>query len=382
LVERYQEYAAGSFVQAMHQVRLARCEGGFDFVPEVGRPGSVGQQGDVGGFVDHQQIVGLMDDLYHPDPLVAFRSFSQSNTIFRLALRALNLRDLKYLVAVAEHRHFGRAADACFVSQPTLSTQLKKLEQELGVTLIERSNRQVMLTPVGARIVDQAQLVLREVNQLVHMAEEASDPLGGDFRLGVIPTVAPYLLPKILRPIAKTLPNLRVQLTEGQTAVITRLLRNGDLDAVILALPVDEDNVVARKLYTEPFLFAVSKQHPKAGNDSIQLRDLDGEQVLLLEDGHCLRDQALEVCDSHNAHENANFRATSIETLRQMVAAGVGTTLMPKLAVTRQAGTVRYIPFKGTPPHRDIGLCWRSTTSRVDLLEELSDLLVEALADA
>ena len=285
----------------------------------------------------------------------------------------MNLRDLKYLVAVAEHKHFGRAAAASFVSQPTLSTQIKKLEEELGVTLIERSNRQVMLTPVGERIVEQAQLVLREVNHLVHLAEEYRDPFGGDFRLGVIPTVAPYLLPKILRPIAKAFPNLRIQLTEGQTAVISRLLRDGDLDAVILALPLDEDNVVEAKLYSEPFLFAVSKQHPKAANKTVGLSDLDGEQVLLLEDGHCLRDQALEVCKTHNALENANFRATSIETLRQMVAAGVGTTLMPELAVATRSGPVRYIPFRGQPPHRDIGLCWRATSSRAALLDELSE---------
>ena len=291
----------------------------------------------------------------------------------------MNLRDLKYLVAVAEQRHFGRAADACFVSQPTLSTQLKKLETELGVTLIERNNRQVMLTPVGARIVDQAHAVLREVNELYHLAEEHRDPLGGDFRLGIIPTVAPYLLPKILRPISKALPNLRVQLTEGQTAVISRLLRDGELDAVILALPLDEENFVETRLYSEPFLFAVSKKHPKAAKKTVQLRDLDGEQVLLLEDGHCLRDQALEVCKSHNAMENANFRATSIETLRQMVAANVGTTLMPELAVTSKSGPVRYIPFRGTPPHRDIGLCWRATTHRAALLEQLSDVLVGVL---
>jgi LysR family hydrogen peroxide-inducible transcriptional activator len=293
----------------------------------------------------------------------------------------LNLRDLKYLVAVAEHKHFGRAAEACFVSQPTLSTQLKKLEEELQVTLIERSNRQVMLTPVGSRIVEQASSVLREVNGLYHLAEEHRDPLGGDFRLGVIPTVAPYLLPKILRPIAKALPNLHIQLTEGQTAVISRLLRDGDLDAVVLALPLDEENVVATKLYTEPFLFAVSKMHPKAAKKTVQLQDLDGEQVLLLEDGHCLRDQALDVCKTHNAHENTNFRATSIETLRQMVAADVGITLMPELAVTNRSGPVRYIPFRGKPPHRDIGLCWRSTTPRAALLEQLSEVLVDALDD-
>ncbi|MGE0622339.1 MAG: DNA-binding transcriptional regulator OxyR [Pseudomonadales bacterium] len=293
----------------------------------------------------------------------------------------MNLRDLKYLVAVAEHRHFGRAADACFVSQPTLSTQLKKLEEELGVTLIERTNRQVLLTPVGERVVAQAQRVLREANRLTTIAEEYADPFGGDFRLGVIPTVAPYLLPKILTPIRKSLPTLKIQLTEGQTAVITRLLREGDLDAVILALPIEEDNVVEHKLYTEPFLLAVSKSHPLAGRKTVTVDDLDEQQVLLLEDGHCLRDQALAVCNSHNAVENTNFRATSLETLRQMVLADVGVTLMPELAIPAKAtAAVRYIPFRGEIPHRDIGLCWRKSSPREPLLEKLADVLTTALA--
>ena len=292
----------------------------------------------------------------------------------------MNLRDLKYLVAVAEHRHFGRAAEACFVSQPTLSTQLKKLEDELGVTLIERTNRQVLLTAVGERVVAQAQRVLREANQLNHIAEEYTDPFGGEFRLGVIPTVAPYLLPKILAPIRKHLPNLKTQLTEGQTAVISRLLREGDLDAVILALPIEEENVVERKLYTEPFYMAVSRAHELASRKKVTVEDLDDEQVLLLEDGHCLRDQALEVCNSHNAVENTNFRATSLETLRQMVVADVGITLMPELAVpAKPAAGIRYIPFRGEIPHRDIGLCWRKSSPREPLLEKLAEVLTETL---
>jgi len=292
----------------------------------------------------------------------------------------VNLRDLKYLVAVAEHRHFGRAAEACFVSQPTLSTQLKKLEEELGVTLIERTNRQVLLTAVGERVVAQAQRVLREANQLSHIAEEYTDPFGGEFRLGVIPTVAPYLLPKILGPIRKNLPNLKTQLTAGQTAVISSMLREGDLDAVILALPIDEENVEERKLYTEPFYLAVSRVHELANKKKVTVEDLDDEQVLLLEDGHCLRDQALEVCNSHNAVENTNFRATSLETLRQMVVADVGVTLMPELAVpAKPAAGIRYIPFRGEIPHRDIGLCWRKSSPREPLLEKLAEVLTDAV---
>ena len=294
----------------------------------------------------------------------------------------MNLRDLRYLVAVAEHKHFGRAAEACFVSQPTLSTQLKKLEQTLGVTLIERTNRQVMLSVAGEDIVEQAQKILREVNTLTAMADQYRDPLGGDFRLGIIPTVAPYLLPKILGPLNKAFPKLRLHLTEAQTSQITRMLKQGDLDAVLLALPLHEENVTELELFKEPFLFAASKQHPKAKQKSVALSDLEDEEVLLLEDGHCLRDQALEVCNSHRAVENTNFRATSIETLRQMVAANAGITLMPQLAVGSRSGNVRYLPFSGKAPYRSIGLCWRTTSTRAQLLEELGGMLKQAVSHA
>jgi LysR family hydrogen peroxide-inducible transcriptional activator len=278
-------------------------------------------------------------------------------------------------VAVAEHNHFGRAADACFVSQPTLSTQLKKLEETLDVVLVERTNRAVMLTPVGVQIVAQAQRVLDEVKQLEHLAEQHKDPLGGDFRLGIIPTVAPYLLPIILGPMREAFPNLRISLTEAQTTVVSAGLKSGDLDAVVLALPADEDSFAVAELYVEQFFFTVGRHHPKAKKKQVELTDLDGEEVLLLEDGHCLRDQALEVCNTQNVVENTNFRATSIETLRHMVAANVGITLIPELAVDKQTADLRYIPFSGTPPHRRIGLCWRGSSSRGELLKQLTEVL-------
>ncbi len=287
----------------------------------------------------------------------------------------MNLRDLRYLVAVAEQLHFGRAAEACFVSQPTLSTQIKKLEAFLGVTLMERSNRQVILTPVGEAIVARARVILREVDQLVQVAEESRDPLGGNFRLGIIPTVAPHLLPRILPSIRQHFPNLKIQLTEGQTAVISAQLKAGDLDAVIAALPLDEDNLEQQELFFEPFYLAVSRQHPKAEAAQVTLKELDQEQVLLLEDGHCLRDQALSICRSNNAVENTNFRATSIETLRQMVAANIGVTLMPAMAIGAADAAVSYIPFAGKAPGRHIGIAWRSTSSRQELLQRLTRIL-------
>ena len=284
----------------------------------------------------------------------------------------MNLRDLKYLVALAEHRHFGRAALACFVSQPTLSTQIRKLEETLKVTLIERTQRQVILTPVGEAVVAQAQRVLRDVDDLVRIADDNRDPLGGDVRVGIIPTVAPYLLPRILPIVRREFPKVSIKLTEAQTRVVMRMLSDGDLDAAIVALPVAEEHVVQAKLYTEAFYLAVGKQHPKAGRKTVSLDDLANEQVLLLEDGHCLRDQALEICNSHDAVENTNFRATSLETLRQMVAANIGVTLMPELALGGRGGAVRYIPFRGRAPSRDIGLVWRATASRAELLGRMA----------
>ncbi|MEZ5598257.1 MAG: LysR substrate-binding domain-containing protein [Pseudomonadales bacterium] len=296
----------------------------------------------------------------------------------------MNIRDLRYLVAVADLKHFGHAAQACHVSQPTLSTQLKKLEETLDVVLIERTNKQVALSGVGEKIVAQARRVLREVDELSRIAEQHRDPFGGDLRLGVIPTVAPYLLPRILGPIRKRFPKLRIQLNEGQTADITVRLRAGELDAIVLALPYDDDQAEVRPLYREPFYFTTSTQHPLAQRKHIAVDDLATEQMLLLEDGHCLRDQALSVCETAGAVENTNFRATSLETLRQMVRANVGTTLMPALAVNK-AGGLRYIPFlqprSDKAPHRDIGLCWRRASSRTELLEALAELLRDVIGE-
>lgn len=293
----------------------------------------------------------------------------------------MNLRDLKYLLAVAEHRHFGRAAEACFVSQPTLSTQIKKLEESLGVTLIERTNRQVLLTPVGERIIRQAATVLREVDQLRRIAEQARDPYGGELRLGIIPTVAPYLLPRILPALRDAYPKLQLLLTEAQTAVITERLRSGDLDAVVLALPLELEPVVVVPLYREEFLLAVNESDPLAAREHVRTDVLDDRELLLLEDGHCLRDQALEVCKSSGAVENTNFSATSIETLRQMVASNIGATLMPAMAIRGVDPGIRYVRFDAPTPHRDIGIVWRGTSTRHELLSALADLLVAHLGD-
>ena len=293
----------------------------------------------------------------------------------------MNLRDLRYLVAVAEYRHFGRAAEACFVSQPTLSTQLKKLEETLGVVLFERSNRRVMLTPEGEQVVQQTQRILVELNALTALSEQLRDPMGGDLRIGIIPTIAPYLLPKVLAPLRKAFPNLKIQLTEGQTASITRMLKHGDLDATLLALPLGEENVEEVALLDEDFVFAVPADHPKAQLAEVDPSDLEGEEVLLLEDGHCFRDQALEVCQAHRGIESKSYSATSLETLRQLVAAGVGVTLIPQLAVpdeVKPSDGLRYIPFAANGqdrPMRTLGLCWRASSTRGELLQDVATLL-------
>ena len=299
----------------------------------------------------------------------------------------MNLRDLRYLVAVAEYRHFGRAAESCFVSPPTLSTQLKKLEETLGVVLLERSNRRVMLTPEGEQIVQQTQRILIEVNSLMGLSEQLRDPMGGDLRVGIIPTMAPYVLPKVLAPIREAFPNLNIQLTEAQTSNITRMLKQGDLDATLLALPLGEENIQEVALVDEPFMLAVPADHPKADWAEVSTDDLEGEEVLLLEDGHCFRDQALEVCQAHRGIESKNYSATSLETLRQLVAAGIGVTLIPQLAVPADAankGPVRYIPFTAEgsgSPLPTVGLCWRSTSTRGELLEQVASALRECMAD-
>ena len=288
----------------------------------------------------------------------------------------MNLRDLRYLVALADLRHFGRAAAASFVSQPTLSTQIRKLEDTLGVQLLERNSRLVLLTPVGERVVEQARKVLREVDALTRIAQQSRDPFAGELRLGIIPTVAPYLLPRVLPKLRKAFPNLTVQLVESQTATLQRMLRAGELDAVVVALPFDVERTLQQPLFVEPFLLAVGRSHAKARHKSVTLDDLHGEQLLLLEDGHCLRDQALSVCSLAGAIENATFRATSIETLRQMVAANAGVTLMPELAA--QDDAVRYIPFKGEQPHRVIGLVWRDSSPRTRLLQSMAEVMATA----
>jgi LysR family hydrogen peroxide-inducible transcriptional activator len=291
----------------------------------------------------------------------------------------MNLRDLQYLVAVADHRHFRKAAEACFVSQPTLSTQLKRLETELGVELIERSPGNVMLTAVGADVVAKARLILREADDIGQIARRARQPESGSLRIGLFPTLAPYLLPHVVPAIRERYPELELLLVEEKSEDVLRDLREGRLDAGVLALPIHEDQMHEELLFDEDFVLAVPADHHLAAtHGSVPSSIIAGESVLLLEDGHCLRDQALSVCQLAGASERSDFRATSLETLRQMVAAGVGVTLLPRLAVSPPVAsydTITLIDFSEPVPRRRIAMVWRQTSAYGDLLTQLATIM-------
>jgi LysR family hydrogen peroxide-inducible transcriptional activator len=301
--------------------------------------------------------------------------------VYCAAVAELKLKDLQYLVALADTRHFGRAAERCFVSQPTLSAQLRKLEDYLGVKLVERQPRRVALTPAGERVVERARRILQESDEIVSLAKREHDPLAGRLDVALIPTIGPYLLPRVAPAIRKALPKLQLMLHEHQTAPLLDRLRSGELDLGILALPVDEEGLRVRKLFDEPFSVALPSQHPLAQRKSLSIDDLEGETLLLLEDGHCLRDQALEVCSRIDVREPQDFRATSLETLRQMVAAGLGITLLPQMAVHSPYGDPRTLtlrPLIRPVPLRRIGAVWRKSSTRTQAIDAVCRVITQA----
>jgi LysR family transcriptional regulator, hydrogen peroxide-inducible genes activator len=292
----------------------------------------------------------------------------------------MNLRDLRYFVALADHAHFGRAAAACFVSQPTLSTQIKKLEEELGVSLVERAPRKVMLTPAGREIADRARHIVADVEQMKEVARRSQDPEAGTVRLGLFPTLGPYLLPHVVPKIRARFPRLELLLVEEKSPEILVRLRNGKLDVGLLALPVHDDQLHTEFLFEEPFLLAVPETHPLAGRDSLMMKELAKERLLLLEDGHCLRDQALDVCQLAGATEMSGFQATSLETLRQMVAANVGVTLLPTLAIkppVARSLDIHLLGFRDSQPSRQIAMVWRKSSAMHGFLLQLAQVFRE-----
>jgi len=290
----------------------------------------------------------------------------------------MNFRALQYFVKLAELKHFSRAAEACFVSQPTLSTQIRKLEEELGVLLVERAPRKVMLTPIGADVAHRARHILRDIEHIKTAASHSKDPATGIIKLGIFPTLAPYLLPHVIPGIRKRYPKLGLQLTEEKTEIILSMLDQGQLDAGLLALPVEEHGMDVEILFEEPFVTAMPSSHPLSDKKVISLQDLEGEELLLLEEGHCLRQHALAVCELAGAHERVDFNATSMETLRQMVAANAGVTLMPVLAVKPPipfTDNIALRPFEAPAPSRTIALVWRSSSPLGDFLRKLAQSL-------
>lgn len=290
----------------------------------------------------------------------------------------MNVRALQYFVKLADLKHFSKAAEACFVSQPTLSTQIRKLEEELGVQLVERAPRKVMLTPVGEEIAERARGVLNEIEQIRSVARRNVNPAEGTLRLGIFPTLAPYFLPHVIPTLRKRFPKLTLQLAEEKTDDLLIMLRRGTLDAALLALPIDEDGLRMAVLFEEPFVLAVPEDHPLAEKASVTTDDLRGSELLLLEEGHCMRNHALEVCSLAGASERVDFHATSMETLRQMVAAEVGITLMPLLAVRPPIARTQNVvikPFDPPGPTRTIALVWRSTSALGPFFESLAETL-------
>jgi LysR family transcriptional regulator, hydrogen peroxide-inducible genes activator len=287
----------------------------------------------------------------------------------------MNLRDLQYVVTVADTLSFSEAALRCHVSQPTLSGQIRKLEEELGLPLFERSNKRVMITEAGAPLIEAARRTLREAETMRELGRLAQDPLAGVFRLGAFPTLSTYVFPSLVPQIRQTLPRLRLILSEEKTALLLEKLHSGALDAALIALPVQDDTLESQLLFEDQFLLATPPSHPLATRTQIDQRALATHKLLLLEEGHCLRDQALEVCQLHQMEEEQDFRATGLETLRQMVRSGNGITLMPRIAISGKEEGIRYVPFTAPAPSRHIGLVWRKTSVRKAVMERLTALL-------
>ncbi len=293
----------------------------------------------------------------------------------------MNLRDLKYLIAVAETEHFGHAASRCFVSQPTLSGQIKKLEQELGVTLFERTNRSVSITPIGSEIVRHAKLILEQADVIKQLAQAQRDPLAGALRVGAIPTVSPYLIPLILLPLKQQYPQMRLVLSEEITDMLTRRLLEHQIDVAILATEVKEPELEVMPLFEEPFWLAHPRDHEIYSKDEITRRDLSKLNLLLLADGHCLTDQVMDVCHIKEGamdDEMADLRAASLETLLQLVGAGFGCTLVPALAVrgtwTTDSGIIaRKLHLKDA--YRRVQFVYRKTFPRKHALEVLAQVI-------
>ena len=299
------------------------------------------------------------------------------------ALHDVSIRQLQYIVAVADTLVFHRAAEHCGVSQPSLSAQVRQLEEVLGLQLFERDKRRVLVTPAGADVVARARRVLVELADLIASADRARDPLAATFRLGVIPTVAPYLLPEVTQAWGREYPLLRVVWREETTEHVLHHLASGELDGALLAVVPETADLKSAQVSVDPFVVAMPHGHPLAARKAVALADLDGLPVLLLDDGHCFRTQALALCARAHAEE-AGFRATSLSTLAQMVSSGAGITLLPAMStnVENRRGQLEIRPFSAPVPSRTIALVWRPSSPYASTFERLALTLRRALSDA
>jgi LysR family hydrogen peroxide-inducible transcriptional activator len=297
----------------------------------------------------------------------------------------MTLTELKYIVAVAREKHFGHAAEACFVAQPTLSVAIKKLEDELGVTIFERGGTEVSVTPLGAQIVAQAERVLEQTAAIKEIAKQNKDPLAGPLRLGVIYTIAPYLLPPLVKSMIERVPQMPLVLQENFTARLIELLRQGELDAAIMALPFADQGLMVQPLYDEPFVVALPRNHPWANRSSIDAQELKTETMLLLGSGHCFRDQVLEVCPEMSRFSTSGdgiartFEGSSLETIRHMVASGIGITVLPRASVpdmNAKDGMLRYLPFSEPQPTRRVVIAWRKSFTRGAAIEAVREAIL------
>ena len=296
--------------------------------------------------------------------------------------RLPTMKQLEYLAALAETRHFGRAAGRCNVTQSTLSAGIRDLETVLGATVAERSNRHVLLTRIGAEIAERAKALLRDAEEVMEVARTARSAMAGDMHLGVIPTIGPFLLPRVLPALRERFPELAVYLREERTGRMLDRLEKGELDAVLMALPCATGDFDVEEILEDEFLFACHRSHPLAGAGVVPLDALAGERLLLLEEGHCLREHALDACRLGDRRARTQFEASSLHTLVQMVAAGIGVTLLPRLAVDAQVarGTGISISRLAAPASRQVGLAWRRTSPRAGEFRLLAGALRE-LAD-
>ncbi len=292
--------------------------------------------------------------------------------------RRPTLKQLNYLLSVAEHRHFGNAARACHVSQSTLSAAVIELEELLGAVLVERSNRRVIFTALGEDVVQRARRVLLEIDDLQGLCAASSERFSGKMRLGVIPTIAPFVLPGLLKKLRRQYPQFQLFIREDLSQPLVDALQRGHLDVLLLALPYPAERVATMHLFADKFLFACSHAHPMAVNAELSTRDLRAQDMLLLEDGHCLRDHALEACQLHDSEVNIPYQATSLNTIVQMVANNIGVTLLPQMAVDARilTGTrVQTRPFREADVARSIGLMWRRKTPRVADFRALGEFI-------